>query len=197
MTQPPTDPLERFLSDRTQARAAGERWDATACVLATADAAGRPSARFILVKEADAEGFWFYTNYESRKAEQLAAQPHAALAFHFDTIGVQYRIEGTVERAPDARSDRYFASRPRESQLGAWASEQSEPLERSEILGERLEALALRFPGEVPRPPGWGGYLLRPLRLERWSEGAFRLHQRELYTRPSIENHWSFQHLQP
>lgn len=197
MTQPPTEPLERFLSDRTRARAAGERWDATACVLATADGAGRPSARFILVKEADAEGFWFYTNYQSRKAEQLAAQRHAALAFHFDTIGVQYRIEGRVERAPEARSDRYFASRPRASQLGAWASEQSKPLADPEILTARLEALAQRFPAEVPRPEGWGGYLLRPERVERWTEGAFRVHQRELFTRPSTDDHWSFQRLQP
>jgi len=197
MTQPTRDPLDRFLEDRTLARAAGERWDATACVLATADAAGRPSARFVLVKEADPDGFWFYTNYQSRKAEQLAAQAYAALAFHFDTIGVQYRIEGSVERAPEVRSDEYFAERPRESQLGAWASEQSQPLVDPQILRDRLEALEARFPDVVPRPPGWGGFALRPQRIERWTEGAFRIHQRELYSRSPTENHWVLQHLQP
>jgi pyridoxamine 5'-phosphate oxidase len=197
MLQSALDPLDRFLEDRLLARAAGERWDAAACVLATADAEGHPSARFVLVKEADVEGFWFYTNYTSRKAEQLAVQAHAALAFHFDTVGVQYRIEGEVERAPDARSDQYFAARPRESQLGAWASEQSQPLSDARVLTDRLEALAARFPGAVPRPPGWGGFVLRARRIERWTEGAFRIHVRELYTRASIDDRWSFQHLQP
>ncbi len=197
MTVPSNEPLDRFLDDRARAQQAGERWDAAACVLATADGEGRPSARFILVKEADAEGFWFYTNYESRKAEQLAAQPHAALAFHFDTIGVQYRVEGAVERAPAARSDAYFAARPRDSQLGAWASEQSRPLPDPAIIGERLRELAERFPSEVPRPPGWGGFVLRPQRIERWTEGAFRLHERALYTRDASGHSWVFQALQP
>lgn len=197
MHQPSLEPLERFLEDRTLARAAGEPWEAAACALATSDGDGHPSVRFVLVKEADRDGFWFYTNYGSRKAEQLAAQPHAALAFHFDTIGVQYRVEGTVERAPAACSDRYFAARPRESQLGAWASEQSKPLPDPQLLGDRLEALAERFPGEVPRPPGWGGFVLRARRIERWAEGPFRLHQRELFTRVSPDDCWAFQLLQP
>src|SRR4051812_14980794 len=134
----PIDPIQLFLQDRERARAAGEGWDATAGALATVNELGLPSVRFVLVKEAAADGFRFYTNRQSRKADELRAVPHAALAFLWQTIDVQFRIEGKVLLLDDASSDAYFASRPRISQLGAWASEQSRPLASREVLLARL-----------------------------------------------------------
>lgn len=179
------DPIRLFLDERERARAAGEGWDAAACALATVDAAGHPSARFILVKEATAEGFRFYTNRESRKAEELRGDPHAALAFLWQTIDVQFRIEGVARLLDDAASDAYFASRPRVSQLGAWASDQSRPLASREVLLGRLAELEKKYPEgtPVPRPPHWGGYVLVPERIEHWHAGEFRLHQRTMYAR--------------
>jgi pyridoxamine 5'-phosphate oxidase len=178
-----TDPIALFLSLRERARSI-EPWEATACVLATADARGRPSARFVLVKEADAEGFFFYTNHGSRKARELADNPFAALCFHWDTLGVQFRVEGSVERATAGRSDAYFAARPRISQLGAWASEQGRPLASRDELLARLSVFEGRFAGgDVPRPEHWGGYRIRPERIEYWINGEFRLHDRFEYQR--------------
>lgn len=179
------DPITLFLEERERARAMGEGWDATAAALATVSADGLPSARFVLVKDAADDGFRFYTNRQSRKAHELDAMPHAALAFLWQTIDVQFRVEGAVQRLDDAASDAYFASRPRISQLGAWASEQSRPLASRDLLLERLAELEKRYPEgtTVPRPPHWGGYLLVPARMEHWRAGAFRLHERTLYER--------------
>jgi pyridoxamine 5'-phosphate oxidase len=189
------DPIATFLADRERARAANEPWDAASTALATVGHDARPSVRFVLAKEVDHDGFWFFTNYESRKAAELDANPHAALAFHFHTITVQYRVEGTVTRAPNERSDAYFGARPRESQLGAWASAQSQPLSEPNLLGERLKELDAKYPSTVPRPPHWGGYLLVPDLIERWTEGPHRLHRRTLYTR--VVSGWKTQELQP
>jgi pyridoxamine 5'-phosphate oxidase len=185
----PIDPIQLFLQDRERARAAGEGWDATAGALATVNELGLPSVRFVLVKEAAADGFRFYTNRQSRKADELRAVPHAALAFLWQTIDVQFRIEGKVLLLDDASSDAYFASRPRISQLGAWASEQSRPLASREVLLARLAELEKRFPDgtPVPRPPHWGGYLLVPARIEHWHAAEFRLHQRTLYEREGTD----------
>jgi pyridoxamine 5'-phosphate oxidase len=179
------DPIALFLRERDRAAAAGEPWEAAACTLATVSADCTPSARFILAKDVDASGFRFYTNRASRKAEELAAHPRAALAFHFHTIETQFRVDGLVELATDAESDAYFAARPRISQLGAWASEQSRPLASRDVLMERLRAFEARFPEgtAVPRPPHWGGYRLVPSRIEHWAQGDFRLHHRTLYER--------------
>jgi pyridoxamine 5'-phosphate oxidase len=178
-------PITLFLHERARALAAAEPWEATACTLATIAADGAPSVRFILSKEIDASGFRFYTNRTSRKAQELAREPRASLAFHFQTIETQFRIDGVVELASDAESDAYFAGRPRISQLGAWASHQSQPLESREVLIERLRALEARHPEgtPVPRPPHWGGYRLVPHRIEHWAQGEFRLHHRTLYER--------------
>lgn len=147
--------------------------------LATADAQGRPSVRYVLLKGFGPGGFVFYTNYQSAKAAELEANPHAALAFHWWSTGVQVRARGMVERLGDAESDAYFASRSRGSQLGAWASDQSRPLESREALEGQLAAVEARFEGrDVPRPPHWGGYRLRPTRLEVWLNGDHRLHDR-------------------
>ncbi len=157
-----------------------EPWRGQACTLATADAAGRPSARMVLVKEATAEAFPFFTNYHSRKSAELTANPQAALLFFWPKLEAQLRVEGPVTRASAAESDAYFAARPRLSQLGAWASQQSEPLEDKDALQAALSETELRFPGEtpIPRPPHWGGFVLRPRVLELWLEGEGRLHQR-------------------
>jgi pyridoxamine 5'-phosphate oxidase len=181
----PLDPIVLFLRERDRAIAAGEPWEAAACTLATVAPTGAPSVRFILSKEVDASGFRFYTNRTSRKAQELAAEPRAALAFHFHSIETQFRVDGLVELATDAESDAYFAGRPRISQLGAWASEQSQPLASREVLLARLAALEARFPegSPVPRPGHWGGYRLVPNRIEHWAQGDFRLHHRTLYER--------------
>ncbi len=179
------DPIELFLRERDRAVAAGEPWEAAACALATVSADGAASVRFVLSKEVDASGFCFYTNRTSRKGVELAHEPRASLAFHFHSIETQFRVDGTVEETSDAESDAYFAGRPRISQLGAWASQQSQPLASRDVLMARLREIEARFPeGEaVPRPPHWGGYRLVPRQIEIWTQGEFRLHQRTVYER--------------
>lgn len=196
-TPPPAvDPIALFLEVRARA-AEGDPWEATACVLATADARGRPSARFVLVKEVDAEGFWFFTNEESRKGVELAENPWAALCWHWPRERVQFRVEGRVERASASRSDAYFASRPRISQIGAWASDQSRPLESREALLARVREIEARFAGgPVQRPPHWGGYGVIPERIEQWIEGEHRLHDRFAYVRAS-DGTWTQTRLAP
>lgn len=166
-----------------RAAAAGP-FDATAAALATADAAGRPSVRVVLVKQIDARGLAFFTNRESRKGRDLAANPWAALCFHWPALGEQVRAEGPVTVLADAEADAYFATRPRESQLGAWASRQSAPLpSREALLAAAREAEARFALAAVPRPPFWGGYLLAPEAIEFWRSGEGRLHHRTLYRR--------------
>jgi pyridoxamine 5'-phosphate oxidase len=138
----------------------------------------------VLLKSVDVAGFVFFTNYESRKADELASNPRAALCFYWPTIGAQVRVEGGVERVTPAESDAYFATRPRESQLGAWASRQSRPLASPVALRAEFERTSARFAGQaVPRPPVWGGFRMRPQRIEFWHSGEHRLHDRVLYTR--------------
>jgi len=178
------DPISLFLACRDDAVKAGTLFDGTAAVIATATREGVPSARFVLIKEVGPDGFFVYTNQESRKAHELEQNPRAALCFHWPETGVQFRIEGRVERAPDERSDAYFASRPRESQIGAWASAQSRPIGSREELIARFEEFSSQFEGRpVPRPPYWGGYRIVPERIEYWRNGDHRLHDRFLYVR--------------
>jgi pyridoxamine 5'-phosphate oxidase len=184
-----TDPFELFRAWFAEARAA-EPNDPEAMALATADADGRPSARMVLLKGVDERGFVFYTNREGRKAADLAANPTAALLFHWKSLRRQVRVEGPVSLASDAESDAYFASRTRDSQLGAWASDQSRPLEDRETFEARFEEMRARFEGcDVPRPPHWGGYRVTPERIEFWIDRAHRLHERRLFVREG--NDWS------
>ncbi|HYI41023.1 MAG TPA: pyridoxamine 5'-phosphate oxidase [Allosphingosinicella sp.] len=158
--------------------------DPVAMALATADAQGRPSVRMVLMKGHDARGFVFYTNFDSRKGEELAANPAAALLFHWKSLRRQVRIEGPVEAVSGAEADIYFATRGRDSQLGAWASDQSRPLDARSTFEARFEEVRRRFEGgDVPRPPRWGGWRVRPERIEFWSDRAHRLHERRLFTR--------------
>jgi len=177
------DPLEIF--DRWFAEArASEPNDPEAMTIATADAKGRPSARMVLLKGQGPEGFVFYTNEQSAKGHELAANPKAALLFHWKSMRRQVRIEGSVERVSDAEADAYFASRARDSQLGAWASDQSRPLDRRETFEQRFEQLRQRYEGrDVPRPPYWGGYRVTPERIEFWPDRPHRLHERRLFVR--------------
>ncbi len=158
--------------------------DPNAMTLATIGADGRPSARIVLLKARDERGFVFYTNLESRKGRDLAGHPTAALLFHWKSLRRQVRIEGAVQHVPDAEADAYFATRPRVSRLGAWASEQSRPLPGRDTLQARLDQFDARFPGgPVPRPPHWTGLLVVPDRFEFWQDIEFRLHDRTLYER--------------
>ena len=178
-----TDPFQLFDEWFAEARDA-EVNDPEAMALATADAAGQPAVRMVLLKGHGPEGFVFYTNEQSAKGEQLAENPHAALLFHWKSLRRQVRIEGTVKRVPDADADAYFATRGRDSQLGAWASDQSRPLDRRETFEERFEQVKRQFEGkDVPRPPRWGGYRVIPERIEFWTDRPYRLHERRLFTR--------------
>lgn len=155
-----------------------------AMALATADAQGRPSVRMVLLKGHDARGFVFYTNQDSRKGNDLAANAQAALLFHWKSQRRQVRIEGAVEPVSAAEADLYFATHSRDSQLGAWASEQSRPLDRRETFEARYEEVRARFDGgDVPRPPRWSGFRVVPERIEFWTDRAHRLHERRLFTR--------------
>jgi pyridoxamine 5'-phosphate oxidase len=177
------DPLALFDTWFAEAKAA-EPNDPEAMALATSTADAGPSVRMVLLKGHGPEGFDFYTNRNSRKGAELAANPRAALLFHWKSLRRQVRIEGPVEVLPDAESDLYFASRSRESQIGAWASDQSRPLASRDEFEARCEEVRRRFEGEdVPRPERWGGFRLTPETIEFWSDRAHRLHERRLFTR--------------
>ena len=158
--------------------------DPVAMAVATADAEGRPSLRMVLMKGHDGRGFVFYTNVGSRKGDDLAANPYAALLFHWKSLRRQVRVEGKVERVSETEADAYFATRSRDSQLGAWASDQSRPLEARSVFEARYREIEARFEaGEVPRPPFWSGYRVVPDRIEYWNDRPHRLHERRLFVR--------------
>lgn len=177
-----TDPFALFDEWFADARAS-EPNDAEAMALATADAVGNPTVRMVLLKDHGPDGFVFYTNEQSTKGGQLAANPRAALLLHWKSLRRQVRIEGEVERVSDDQADAYFASRSRDSQLGAWASDQSRPLDCRETFERRFEEADVRFEGkDVSRPTHWGGYRVVPERIEFWSDRPHRLHERRLFT---------------
>jgi pyridoxamine 5'-phosphate oxidase len=177
------DPFAVFAAWMAEAEQS-EPNDPNGMTLATVAADGRPSARMVLLKGWDPAGFVFYTNLESRKGEELAANPHVALLFHWKSLRRQVRIEGAAAPVSVAEADAYFATRPRLARLGAWASDQSRPLEGRATLVARVAALEARYLlGEIPRPAHWGGYRVRPACFEFWQDMPFRLHDRTLFTR--------------
>ena len=194
---PPADPWELW---RTWFAAASEHEinDPNAMSVATVDADGMPSVRILLLKECEADGFVFFTNRASAKGQQLAAHPKAALCFHWKSLRRQVRAEGLIVPVSDAESDAYFATRPYGSQIGAWASLQSQPLENRAALETRVHEFEKKYAGKaVTRPLHWGGYRLTPLALEFWQDREFRLHDRITYRRPEASAPWTLGRLYP
>jgi pyridoxamine 5'-phosphate oxidase len=177
------DPFALFDAWYAEARAA-EINDSNAMALATVDADGQPSVRMVLLKGHDQRGFVFYTNLNSRKARALIDTPKAALLFHWKSLRRQIRIEGAVSGVSEAEADAYFATRGRDSQLGAWASDQSQPLSSRDVFEDQFAEMEARFDGQdVPRPPHWSGFRVTPAAIEFWQDRAHRLHERRLFTR--------------
>lgn len=190
------DPVRQFARWLGEAEQAGIALP-NAMTLATASGEGAPSARMVLLKEVDGRGFVFFSNDDSHKGRELAANPRAALVFHWPALSRQVRVEGRVERVADREADAYFASRPRGSQLGAHASAQSRVIPERTFLEARLEAVTRQFAGrEVPRPPHWGGYRVVPAAVEFWQEGDHRLHDRLRYRRDEAGG-WLIERLAP
>jgi pyridoxamine 5'-phosphate oxidase len=193
-----SDPIARFTTLLQKARATPSIIEPTAMSLASVDAEGRPSVRVLLLKGVDARGLVFYTNLQSRKGREILLRPDVCANFWWAPLEVQVRFEGPAAQVPDAEADAYFASRPRGSQLGAWASDQSRPLRAREELEARLAEVTRKYEGRaVPRPPHWSGFVLAPRAVEFWRNRPDRLHHRELYTRVAADQPWRMQLLYP
>ena len=188
------DPFALFAKWMDDAKVS-ELNDPNAMSLATATPEGMPSVRIVLCKGYDARGFKFYTNGESRKGGELRANTHAALCFHWKSRQRQVRVEGSITELPPEDADAYFKRRARMSQIGAWASQQSRPLESRDVLMARTEEIETRFPDEVPRPPYWTGFLVAPHAIEFWQEGDYRLHDRFVFSHDGPD--WKRQRLYP
>lgn len=191
------DPFVLFQSWFEEAKKS-EPNDPNAMALSTVDADGLPNSRMVLLNGRDGEDFVFYTNTQSQKGTELLAQPKAALLFHWKSLRRQVRIRGAVSLVSDEMADAYFASRPRDSRIGAWASQQSRPLESRFALEKAVALQAAKFGvGTIPRPPHWTGFRVSPVYLEFWRDGAFRLHDRVVFRRTAVDQPWSRERLYP
>lgn len=192
-----SEPFQLFAEWLEEARAS-EPNDPTAMSVATADADGLPNVRMTLLKEFDERGFVFYTNFESQKGTEILASRKAALGFHWKSLRRQVRLRGPVEVVSDEEADAYYKSRPRDSRIGAWASQQSRPLESRFALEKAVARYAAKYAiGEIPRPPYWSGFRIKPVYVEFWKDGAFRLHDRVVFRRDSEADAWSKTRLYP
>lgn len=189
------DPYQLFDSWFAEAKEA-EINDPDAMAIASVDSSGMPSVRMVLLKEILPEGFVFYTNYTSRKSAELLATGKAAFVMHWKSLRRQVRVCGQIEKVPAEQSDAYFNSRPRGSRVGAWASDQSKPLAGRQILQDAVADVEARYGEDIPRPPHWGGFLIRPDEIEFWADGEYRLHDRFRYTK-SDDGTWQAQRLYP
>jgi len=197
-TVPEKEPFERFrvLFERARQIPREQLPEPTAFALGTVDASGQPSVRIVLLKDVDERGFVFYTNFESRKGRELLASQRAAMCFHWQHLEEQVRVEGSAQPVSDAEADAYFASRARGSQIGAWASIQSQPMNSASDLDARVAEIEKKFSGgPVPRPPHWSGFRIVPARIEFWKNMPSRLHVRNLYTR--VAGGWKVELLYP
>tara|TARA_R110000868_G_scaffold193323_1_gene438117 strand:+ start:117 stop:713 length:597 start_codon:yes stop_codon:yes gene_type:complete len=193
-TENPFELFEGWLREASET----EPNDPNAMTVATADADGRPSARILLLKGFDEQGFVFYSNMESQKGREIAVNPFVALCFHWKSVRRQVRVTGPVARVTDEEADGYFNSRPRGSRVGAWASQQSRPLADRPALMAAVENANRSYPGEtVPRPPYWSGWRLTPLAIEFWQDGEFRLHDRFRFSRAGESEAWTVDRLYP
>ena len=194
---PQRDPLAIF-ADWIGEAAKSEPNEPEAMALASVDEHGRPDIRMVLLKGADANGFVFYTNLESAKGRELGIHPHAALCFHWKTLRRQVRVRGPAARVSDAEADAYFATRPKDSQIGAWASAQSRPMEGRFAFEREIAKYAARYAlTSVPRPPHWSGFRVTPLEIEFWRDRPFRLHDRLVYRRQAVDAPWRTERLYP
>lgn len=198
MFEPDTDNPFDLFDGWLQAASETEPNDANAMTVATADADGHPSARILLLKGFDEQGFVFYSNMESQKGREIQVNPFVALCFHWKSVRRQVRVSGPVARVTGEEADAYFNSRPRGSRVGAWASQQSRPLADRPALMEAVENADRKYPGDsVPRPPYWSGWRLTPLAIEFWQDGEFRLHDRFRFSRASESDAWIVDRLYP
>ena len=192
-----TEPF-RLFSEWFNDAVKAEPNDPSAMTLATVDAEGMPDARMVLMKGFDEQGFVFYSHIDSAKGRELAAHPKAALVFHWKSLRRQIRVRGTVAAVTPAEADAYFATRPRQAQLGAWASKQSQPLESRFAFEQAIaKVTAKHLIGEVPRPPGWSGWRIAPVAIEFWHDRPFRLHDRIVFRRASLDAAWTKTRLYP